>query len=98
MKRRRITAAAVSVFLMLLVVNLVSVKVCPTAEAANKGPKIFHWKWAQFVPAALMGAARTNLPSIIVLGGISPPGYHWGQKLTIEDVVFSVGKAKEGGN
>ena len=46
------------------------------------------------VPAALMGAARTNLPSIMVLGGVMAPGICQGNQITIEDVANSVGKVK----
>jgi len=48
------------------------------------------------VPAAVMGAARTNLPSILVLGGVMAPGSHNGKKVNLEQVIHSVGKVTSG--
>ena len=48
------------------------------------------------VPAALMAAGRTNLPSIVVTGGIMAPGYFEGRNLTVDDITNLVGKKIKG--
>ena len=48
------------------------------------------------VPSSVMGAARTNLPSILVLGGVMAPGSHNGKKINLEHVIHSVGKVTAG--
>lgn len=48
------------------------------------------------VPAALMAAARVNLPAILVCGGVMPPGELGGEILTVDDVNTAVGRKLRG--
>ncbi|MCL2797779.1 MAG: dihydroxy-acid dehydratase [Firmicutes bacterium] len=48
------------------------------------------------VPGMLMGAARVNIPSIVVSGGPMQSGRHKGQKIGLSTVFEGVGKAKSG--
>jgi len=50
----------------------------------------------KIVPGMLMGAARTNIPSIFVSGGPMLSGYHKGNKIGLSNVFEAVGAVKAG--
>ncbi len=75
-----------------LLVNMIEV----AAEANLMDALVLLASCDKNVPAAVMGAARTNLPSILVLGGVMAPGSHDGKKINLENVIHSVGKVTAG--
>ncbi|AAT44022.1 dihydroxy-acid dehydratase [Picrophilus oshimae] len=47
-------------------------------------------------PGMLMGAARINVPSIVMYGGSTLPGYYMGKKIAVGDVYEAVGSYQAG--
>ncbi|MCE5281396.1 MAG: dihydroxy-acid dehydratase [Deltaproteobacteria bacterium] len=75
-----------------LIVNMIEVAV----EANLLDAMVFLASCDKNVPAALMGAARTNWPSILVCGGSMAPVEYKGEPLTLESVIHSVGQMTKG--
>lgn len=50
----------------------------------------------KIVPGMLMGAARVNLPTVMVSGGPMQSGYHKGNKVSFSTVYEAVGSVKAG--
>ncbi|MCL2061006.1 MAG: dihydroxy-acid dehydratase [Firmicutes bacterium] len=50
----------------------------------------------KIVPGMLMGAARTNIPSVVCSGGPMLSGVHKGEKITLSTVFEGVGRVKAG--
>jgi len=72
--------------------NLITNMIEVAAEANLMDALVLLASCDKSVPAAIMGAARTNLPAILVLGGVMAPGNFQDQKISLEDVIHSVGK------
>jgi dihydroxy-acid dehydratase len=75
-----------------LIVNMIEVAV----EANLLDAMVLLASCDKNVPAALMGAARTNWPSILVCGGTMKPIEYKGEQLTLESVIHSVGQMTKG--
>ncbi len=75
-----------------LIVNMIEVAV----EANLLDAMVLLASCDKNVPAALMGAARTNWPSILVCGGSMAPVEYKGESLTLESVIHSVGQMTKG--
>ncbi len=75
-----------------LIVNMIEV----AAEANLLDAMVLLASCDKNVPAALMGAARTNWPSILVCGGTMKPKEYRGEQLTLESVIHSVGQMTKG--
>jgi dihydroxy-acid dehydratase len=76
-----------------LLVNMIEV----AAEANLLDALILLASCDKNVPAALMGAARTNWPSILVCGGSMTPVEYNGEQLTLESIIQAVGQVTKGG-
>lgn len=75
-----------------LIVNMIEV----AAEANLMDALVLLAACDKNVPAAIMGAARTNLPSILVCGGTMSSLDYKGAQLTSEDVIHAVGQVTKG--
>ena len=75
-----------------LLVNMIEV----AAEANLLDALVLLASCDKNVPAALMGAARTNHPSILVCGGTMEPVEYKGEQLTLESIIHSVGQVTKG--
>lgn len=75
-----------------LLVNMIEV----AAEANLLDALLLLASCDKNIPAALMGAARINRPSILVCGGTMEPRKHQGEPLTLESVIHSVGQVTKG--
>jgi len=72
--------------------NLIADAIELAAEANQLDGLVLIASCDKNVPAALMAAARINLPAILVAGGVMPPGELDGKKLTVDDVNTAVGR------
>jgi len=72
--------------------NLIADSIEVAAEANLLDGMVLVASCDKNVPAALMAAGRTNLPSIVVTGGIMAPGYLEGKDLTVDNITNVVGK------
>jgi dihydroxy-acid dehydratase len=50
----------------------------------------------KIIPGMLMGAARANIPSVVISGGPMQSGIHNGKKITFSTVYEGIGKVKGG--
>ena len=50
----------------------------------------------KIIPGMLMGAARTNIPALVISGGPMLSGWHKGEKISLSTVFEGVGKARAG--
>ncbi len=76
--------------------NLITNMIEVAAEANLLDALVLLASCDKNVPAALMGAARTNLPSIMVCGGMMEPIEYKGEQLNLESVIHSVGQVTNG--